>query len=178
MKKQVCPGGGIGRRTRFRCERSKILGSSSLLLGTICFFTGFCSAVDLPTFTMSSDNIVVDTSRRMCCLDGHAQVSVTRHDDKYDFAATKIEILYSKGKSNLPRKITAFGFVKFTYGDIKISSTTCKYDTQKILFEDQVLIVDKNLGTIRADKATYDVKTKKIEIISKDKVRINISKSL
>jgi hypothetical protein len=34
----VCPDGGIGRRTSFRCWRSQGRGGSSPLLGTISLF--------------------------------------------------------------------------------------------------------------------------------------------
>ncbi len=178
MKERICPDGGIGRRTRFRCERNKILGSSSLLLGTICFFAKVCVAREFPEVSVSSDDLMVDINRHMCFLNGHAKVTVTKNNDKYDFFAMKIEILYDKEKTKLPKKITACGFVKFIYGDVKISSDSCQYNMNKILFEDHVFIINKNLGTIKADKAVYDINTKKIDVVSKNKVRVNFKKSL
>src|SRR5438270_13351900 len=38
IEKHLCPGGGIGRRTSFRCWRSQGRGGSSPLLGTIALF--------------------------------------------------------------------------------------------------------------------------------------------
>lgn len=178
MMAHRCPDGGIGRRTRFRCERSNILGSSNLLLGTMFFLSASQASGEQISMDLSSDNVVMDTKNHECLLEGNAEVTCSIGIDKYDFKANKIIVFYNKKEFTKPKNIKAYGKVVFSYGDIKISSKTCIYDMEKVFFENNVVIINKKLGTINADKVVYNMKTKKIDILSDHKVKVIINKNI
>jgi hypothetical protein len=57
-----CPDGEIGRRTSFRCWRSKGCGGSSPLLGTIFFYKTLSmkgnTEAELPTITINASFLI------------------------------------------------------------------------------------------------------------------------
>lgn len=172
MFKKNSPDGGIGRRTRFRCERINIFGSSSLLLGTILFFIPYDIIAKPSCIDFSSDNVVMNTAAHICSLEGNVLLSLNNDENKYEFRADKIMVFYEKQLISNPKKVEAFGEVIFSYKELKIYSSYCRYDRDNIFFGGSVLIKDVNLGTINANKAIYNLETKKIDIISNEKVRI------
>jgi lipopolysaccharide export system protein LptA len=88
------------------------------------------------------------------------------------FTSNRITVLCD-GKNI--KKIRADGMVTFTHDKLQISSKICTFDTSRcVIFSDEVVITDNKIGTIRADKAVYNIDTKNIDVMSKDKVNIVI----
>lgn len=172
------PDGGIGRRTRFRCERSKILGSSSLLLGTIL---SVCELAANNGVSISSDVVSIDSKNNVCTLKGKAEVKFLKDNgEEYKFEASLMELFYNKDNLKAPERIKATGEVSFSYKGIQITAMSCFYQNKKIKFLEEVVVKDEKIGTLRAYSATYDLTSKKLFVKAKDKekVKVNISKKV
>ncbi len=186
--KAKSPDGGIGRRTRFRCERSRIHGSSSLLLGTmLCVLfaanqlaSAHTSAEKISknsTVTKtktSSDEMSIDLQQNTYILNGNAVVEYTTSDKLYKFSAQRITIKCKSNNINDIQKIEASNNILFCYNDLEISAKTCIFDTKTIIFNDNVTIKNNDTLELQADQAIYNMKTQQIDITSKSKVNITI----
>jgi lipopolysaccharide export system protein LptA len=124
------------------------------------------------SFDFASDKVSLDTKNRTCTLSGHAEITGLQGSEVYKFSSERMLVLYDKKNSLKVSKVTATGGVHFAYGDIKITSQRCDYNMQTVVFKGEVKINDPKLGAVKADKATYDIKTKKIDILSKTKVNV------
>lgn len=137
-----------------------------------CFF--LCLLIIFNTFAVetASDEVSIDTKKNTCEFIGNA---VAKFGDDNVFKADKITILYEDKKNLKPKEIKALGNVTFTNQEFYIISKACVFDNKTIKFYDNVVIKNKKLGEISADEATYDIKTKKIDITSKKRVQLNVS---
>jgi lipopolysaccharide export system protein LptA len=88
------------------------------------------------------------------------------------FTSDKMTVLCN-GKN--VEKVEADGMVTFTYDKLKISSKSCSFDTSRcVSFDGEVVITDNKIGTVKADKAVYNIDTKNVDILAKNKVNLII----
>ena len=124
-------------------------------------------------FETTADEVEIDTKAGICILSGNA---IAKYDEKI-FKADKI-IVYKKNSEKLPTKITASGHVSYSDGKNTISSQKCEGDKDSIIFSQDVIIEGADFGRIEADKATYNFKTKKIDLTSEKKVKLTLNKDI
>lgn len=127
-----------------------------------------CSA-----FETTADEVEIDTKNGICILSGNA---IAKYESKI-FRADKITV-YKDDSEKLPTKITASGHVSYSDGKNSITSQKCEGDMNFVVFSQNVIIEGPDFGKIEADKATYEVKTKKIDLTSKKKVKLTLDKSI
>ena len=146
----------------------------------------FNDCLALNDIETSSDTLSVDPKKNTCEFFGNAKVSYIKSKDnqteKYTFNAEKINILYDSKNINIPKKIDASSNVNFKNNYLSISANTCSFDMTTVNFIGNVIVkhlispaISTKTGTIHADKATYNIITKNIDITSKSKVKIKIN---
>ncbi len=128
-----------------------------------------------------ADKISIMKNEHKIQLDGNVEITISYDDDqKYIFKAQSIDIFYDNDDDILenmskPKKIVAKGNVVFKTRDLSIISLECVFDDMKsITFDKNVVINDKKLGNINADRASYSIPSKKIDITSKSRVHLTI----
>ena len=136
-----------------------------------CLMTFVIAISNCFAFETTADDVEIDTKEGVCVLSGNA---VVKYDNKV-FKADKITI-YKKDSEKLPNKIIASGNVSYSDDKYSVTSQKCKGDANYVEFFQDVVIQNKDLGKIEADKARYDVKTKKIDLTSKKKVKLTLDK--
>jgi lipopolysaccharide export system protein LptA len=91
------------------------------------------------------------------------------------FKADRIVVKQQKGERK-PSRITAFGNVSFKDGETMVTSNSCEGNMKVVVFSGDVEIVNGDFGNIYADKATYGVETKKLNVTAKKQVRVVLNK--
>jgi lipopolysaccharide transport protein LptA len=112
----------------------------------------------------SADEVDLDVKANVTTLEGNVTVT---YDGK-EFKAGKVTMEPGTEK---PQKIIAVGNVSFEDAGITVTADKCIYDTEQVKFAGNVVIRNE-LGTIKADTATYNLKTKKVEIASNNRVEL------
>jgi lipopolysaccharide export system protein LptA len=124
----------------------------------------------------SADDVSFDLKNGICVLSGDARV-VYDKGKKFSskFKADKITVFYEKSEHTKPKLVKATGRVRFDSGDFVVTADSCECDMKKVVFLDNVLIKNENLGEIKADVATYVLGAKLIDVTSKGRVTLNVS---
>jgi lipopolysaccharide export system protein LptA len=152
----------------------------------ICTLSGNAKvsyATQTESYVFTADRIVISYRKKdIEKIEADGKVTLTYLDlenspnatqrKSYIFASNKITVLCNEKKIE---KMEADGIVTFTYDKLKISSKSCTFDTSRcVSFKDEVVIIDAKIGTVKADKAVYNIDTKNIDIMSKSKVNVII----
>ncbi len=138
-------------------------------IALLMFFTSSCCFA----FETTADDIQIDTKLGIYTLTGSATV---KHQGKV-FKADKI-IVYKKNSDKIPSKIVATGHVSYGDGRNSIKSERCESNMVFVVFSHDVVIEGADFGRLEADKATYTISTKKIDLTSKKKVKLTLNKSV
>jgi lipopolysaccharide assembly outer membrane protein LptD (OstA) len=131
----------------------------------------FCDCKASDSIDISSEEVFIDTKNNICKFNRNAKVSYLYQTDQYTLKADKIVVSYEKKDI---KKIEASGNVVFTYDRIQISAKTCSFDLKNVSFSGEIIISDNKIGIIKADKAVYNIESKKIDITSENKVNLVI----
>lgn len=138
------------------------------ILATFVFFTFSSFALET-----TADEISIDSEEGIYTLVGNA---VAKEDEK-TFKADKI-IVYKKDSEIYPTKINAVGNVVYEKGETVITSDFCDSDMDFVIFSQNVVLQGPDFGLIHADKAKYNTTTKKMDLTSKNKVKLNLDKKI
>ncbi|MDR0942696.1 MAG: LptA/OstA family protein [Holosporales bacterium] len=119
----------------------------------------------------TADEITIDSQTNVYTLIGNA---VAKYKGKV-FKADLI-VVYKDEKEKLPEKITARGNVSFNEDGTIITADSCESDKKFVTFYQNVTLKNNEIGVVYADKARYDIETKKMDVTAKNKVKVILSK--
>jgi lipopolysaccharide export system protein LptA len=119
----------------------------------------------------SADEVSIDIKKKVVVLSGRAKV---KRDNGMIFTSRVITIVWQDWKCRKPKSIEAVGNVRFEYDGTIVTAETCKCDMKKVQFIDNVIVTNKEVGEIKADIATYDMKSRKIRIFSIGEKRVTL----
>ena len=122
-------------------------------------------------FETTADEVEIDTKRGVYYLSGHVKVTIKNKV----FKAQKI-IVKMNGK--MPKEIFATGSVIYTDEQNKVMANRCHSDMNTVKFTKNVSVIGKEFGRIAADCIIYDIRTRKICIYSKNRVRLVLDKRI
>ena len=122
-------------------------------------------------FETTADEVEIDTKRGVYYLTGHVKVTIRNKT----FKAQKV-IIKMNGK--MPKEVFATGSVIYTDEQNKVMANRCYSDMNKVKFSQNVSIIRKEFGRIAADCIIYEIRTRKICINSKNRVRLVLDKRI
>jgi lipopolysaccharide export system protein LptA len=138
-------------------------------------FFAFCFScvVDVSVFAQKkifteADSLRFFTEERVCLLMGNAKARLDYNEKRYIFQANEIKLRYNKDKTLA--EIHAKTKVTFCCEGIIITANGCVFDGQTVVFLGNIRIQDKSIGILTADRASFDIKTKVIDVSSKSRV--------
>ncbi|MDR1609397.1 MAG: hypothetical protein LBR78_00890 [Holosporales bacterium] len=125
-------------------------------------FSAACCAGALET---SADEVSIDVRGGVQTLRGNV---VVVHDGR-TFKASKIVI---RQDGNSIQEITATGGVSLQDGETIMTAITCRYAANLVIFSGSVVVQNSEIGTAKADMATYNTTTKKVAFTARGKVEL------
>jgi lipopolysaccharide export system protein LptA len=124
-------------------------------------------------FETTSDEISFDLNSQTCVLNGNSEIKFGQ-TDKNTFKANQIKIEYQDKSMKKPKMVKAEGNIHFYNKDISITSDSCSFDMICIEFHENVVIKNAEFGEIIADRAIYNIETKRIAMTAKKKVKMKV----
>ena len=147
-----------------------VLQSNFFKIFSVAFVFLTSSSFALET---NADEISIDSEQGIYTLTGNA---VAKEDEK-TFKANKI-VIYKKDSEKRPTKINAEGNVVYEDGETVITSDFCDSDMDFVTFSQNVILRGPDFGLIHADEAKYNTTTKKMDLTSKNKVKLILDKEI
>lgn len=145
--------------------------STKALVFFLLFFPSNCFATE--TLETTADEVQIDTKLGTCTLSGNA---VAKYDNKI-FKADKI-VVFKEESEKAPSQIVATGKVLYIDGKNSITSANCECNMISVIFSNGVTINGPDFGKLEADKAIYNIKTKKVDLISSKKVKLTLCQNV
>ena len=124
----------------------------------------------------TADEVSFDPDTGAWIFEKNAEVTFDQDGKENKFKADTITVYCEDKKLDKPKNIKALGHVSFVNEKFKVVSSTCDYDMNDVVFKGDVIITNNELGTIKSDFAKYNVKTKKIYISGKNRVKVRLDK--
>jgi lipopolysaccharide transport protein LptA len=113
----------------------------------------------------SADEVSIDVKGGVQTLRGNV---IVVHDGRI-FKAQKIVI---RQDGNSIQEVMATGAVSLQDGETIMTATACRYAAHLVIFSGDVVVQNSEIGTARADRATYTTTTKKVEFTADGKVEL------
>jgi lipopolysaccharide assembly outer membrane protein LptD (OstA) len=132
-------------------------------------FLSFSFSINFSAYSLetTADEMLIDSEKHIHTLNGNA---VAMWDDKV-FKADII-VIYKKEDEKMPTKITATGNVSYEEKGLIVMSKYCESDMKIVIFTEKVVLKGDEFGVINADKAVYNIETKKVDITASEKVKL------
>ena len=138
------------------------------------FFLFLFLATSASALETTSDEMSFDLNKKVCVFDGNCEIKFEFHGDGI-FQADHIEIRYKDNDLKKPERIYATKNVFFQNNDVQITSQNCSFDMEILRFSGDVVIENSEIGKVLADDAAYNIKTKRLTISAKNKVKIKVN---